>query len=164
MYHGTRRVEGPADMEEYGLPAELRDMDAAIAFPGNGQTYFFKQDKYWKYDQENRKIVPGYPKLIKQHWQGVPNNIDAALQTPEGETYFFKGQNYYRFSHFNFKVYPGYPKPIGPHWLGCTDEESGIVSVSKDDKSAALGLRHSSIVIFVAALLRITSSLIVSYI
>ncbi|XP_028398592.1 matrix metalloproteinase-25-like [Dendronephthya gigantea] len=160
-YDGTRLVVGPLHIEEYGLSAELRDMDAAITYPGNGQTYFFKGDKYWKYDEENRKIFPDYPKLIKKHWHGVPDNIDAALQTPEGETYFFKGKNYYRISQggrSKFQVYPGYPKPIGPHWLGCTDKESGVVTFSKDDKSAALGLRHSYIVIIVTALVRFALS------
>lgn len=30
-----------------------------------------------------------YPKLIS-NWEGVPNNIDAALQYTNGFTYFFK--------------------------------------------------------------------------
>jgi hypothetical protein len=129
-------------------------MDAVLTFPGNGETYFFKQDKYWKYDQQNKVLVPGYPKLIKPFWRGVPDNIDAALQTPEGETYFFKGRHYYKFNHFAFSVYPGYPKLIGPDWLGCTVQESGgrDVTLSDGGKSAALGLRQSYIAIFVAVI------------
>ena len=150
-FYGTRLVKGPSNIEDYGLPSNLRDMDAVVLFPGNGETYFFKQDKYWKYDQQNKRLYPGYPKLIKLYWRGLPDNIDAALQTPEGETYFFKGPHYYRFNHFTFNVYPGYPKPIGPYWLGCTAEESGTnVVLSRDDKSAALGLRQSYVAIVVA--------------
>ena len=152
-YYGNRYVKGPTSIENYGLTADLRDMDAAITFPGNGQTYFFKGDKYWKFDERNKALAPGYPKLIKLFWRGLPDNIDAALQTPEGDTFFFKGQNYYKFNNYRFSVFPGYPKPIGPHWLGCKDEESGHdVTLSEGDKSAAIGLRPSNIAIFVAVM------------
>ena len=152
-YYGIRYIEGPKHIEDYGLTADLRDMDAAISFPGNGETYFFKGDKYWKYDEQYNTLVSGYPKLIKQFWRGLPDNLDAALQTLEGDTYFFKGQNYYKFNHFTFSVFPGYPKPIGPDWLGCKDKESGVTSPEIDlENNVALGLRPSYIAIFVAVI------------
>ena len=129
-------------------------MDAVVSFPGNGETYFFKEDKYWKYDEKQRALVKGYPKPIKTFWLGLPDNLDAALQTPHGDTYFFKGQNYYKFDHYNFRVPPGYPALIGPYWLGCTNEDKEYekdVTLSTDN--ASLRLQSSYIVSLVIALL-----------
>lgn len=127
-------------------------MDAAVSFPGNGETYFFKEDMYWKYDEKQRALVTGYPKPIKPFWRGLPDNLDAALQTPHGDTYFFKGLNYYKFNHYAFGVLPHYPKLIGPHWLGCTEKEYGKdVTLSTDN--ASLRLQSSYIVTLVVALL-----------
>jgi hypothetical protein len=139
-------------------------MDAAISFPGNGETYFFKGDKYWKYDEETKALAPGYPKLIRLFWRGLPDNIDAALQTVEGETFFFKGQNYYKFNHYTFSVFPGYPKPIGPYWLGCKDKESGLEeTLPGGGNNVALGLRPSNIAIFVAVISSFLNLLSVLY-
>lgn len=127
-------------------------MDAAVSFPGNRQTYFFKGNQYWKYDQKNKALVPGYPKPIRLFWRGLPDNIDAALQSPKGNTYFFKGQHYYKFDHFAFSVLPGYPKPIASHWLGCTIKESGHEVILTDGNSAAL-TRLSFLTAIVVALI-----------
>lgn len=54
-----------------------------------------------------------YPKLIS-NWEGVPNNIDAALQYTNGFTYFFKDDTYYRFNDRTFTVDasdPPFPRP-----------------------------------------------------
>ena len=147
-YHGHRLVEGPAQIEEYGLPSDLRDMDAAVSF-SDGRTYFFKKDKYWKYDERKKAIVEGYPKLIKDFWRGIPDNIDAALQTPEGDVYFFKGLQYYKLKLFGHTTYPGYPKPIGPYWLKCKDRDSDMRL--SNDNSAALAFRPSYIIVLLTA-------------
>ena len=127
-------------------------MDAVVSFPGNGETYFFKGDQYWKYDEKRKALVTGYPKPIKLFWRGLPDNLDAALQTPHGDTYFFKGQHYYKFNHYAFSVPPGYPKLIGPYWLGCPAKEyEQDVTLSTDNSS--LGLQSSYVVTLVIALL-----------
>ena len=42
-----------------------------------GMTYFFKDDKYWKF--KNQEPQDDYPKQISEGFDGIPNNIDAAL-------------------------------------------------------------------------------------
>ncbi len=44
-----------------------------------------------------------YPKPI-ENWEGIPDNIDDALQYTNGYTYFFKNGLYWRFDDRGFKV------------------------------------------------------------
>ena len=44
-----------------------------------------------------------YPRPIS-NWEGVPDDIDAALRYENGYTYFFKQGQYYRFDDMKFKV------------------------------------------------------------
>ena len=84
-----------------GIPSNIQ---AAFVWGGNGKIYFFKDDKYYRFDPAKRPPVgAGYPKPIS-NWEGVPNFIDAALKYTNGFTYFFKGNNYYRFNDRNFAV------------------------------------------------------------
>ena len=54
-----------------------------------GMTYFFKDDKYWKF--KNQEPQDDYPKQISEGFDGIPNNIDAALVWGgNGKIYFFK--------------------------------------------------------------------------
>ena len=58
-----------------GLP---NDIDAAVTIPKTGHTYFFKEDLYWKF--ENQNALAGYPKRISTNWDGIPNNLDTAFR------------------------------------------------------------------------------------
>ena len=77
---------------------------AVFVWSGNEKIYFFKGSKYWKFDPEKRPPVDReYPRQIS-NWDGIPNDIDDALQYDNGFTYFFKGGQYYRFDDMKFKV------------------------------------------------------------
>ena len=72
-------------------------MDAAFVWGRNDKIYFFKGSDYYKFDpKKNPPVDSSYPRPVS-NWQGVPNNIDAALQYSNGNTYFFKQDNYYRY-------------------------------------------------------------------
>ncbi|XP_071855385.1 uncharacterized protein [Apostichopus japonicus] len=76
-----------------GIPSNL---DAAV-FWGNGKTYFFKGDQYWR--TSGTSPDSGYPKQISAAWHGLPNDIDAAVVwEPNGKGYFFKGTKYWRYN------------------------------------------------------------------
>jgi hypothetical protein len=111
-----------------GFPYDFtQGIDTAVSGSGpfKGKIYFFKGDRYIKYDWERDKIDPGYPKPIAGHWNGWPsdftNGITAALSGGgqfKGKAYFFKGDRYIRYDWKNDKTDPGYPKPITGHWEG----------------------------------------------
>ncbi|KAG5836729.1 hypothetical protein ANANG_G00231650 [Anguilla anguilla] len=62
----------------------------------NNSLFAFRGDYFFELD--DRAVLPGYPKLIKDVW-GVPGPIDAAFTriNCQGKTYIFKGNKYWRF-------------------------------------------------------------------
>ncbi|KAI2651074.1 Vitronectin [Labeo rohita] len=62
----------------------------------NGSIYAFRGDYFFELD--DRSVMPGYPKLIKDVW-GISGPIDAAFTriNCQGKTYIFKGNKYWRF-------------------------------------------------------------------
>ncbi|XP_014254798.1 stromelysin-3-like isoform X1 [Cimex lectularius] len=107
-----------------GIPNNL---DAAMVWGGNGKIYFYKGYKFWRYDPTQKPAVKNtYPKAIS-NWEGVPDNIEAALQYTNGYTYFFKNKQYYRFNDNTFSVdstNPPFPRPSGPWWFGCDESNA----------------------------------------
>lgn len=100
-----RQIDGdyPKDISE-GFTGIPDNVDAALVWGGNGKIYFYKGSKFYRFDPLKRPPVKStYPKSIS-NWEGLPNNIDAALQYTNGYTYFFKGDKYYRFNDRTFSV------------------------------------------------------------
>uniref|UniRef100_A0A671P7A7 Vitronectin-like n=1 Tax=Sinocyclocheilus anshuiensis TaxID=1608454 RepID=A0A671P7A7_9TELE len=62
----------------------------------NSSIYAFRGDYFFELD--DRSVMPGYPKLIKDVW-GISGPIDAAFTriNCQGKTYIFKGNKYWRF-------------------------------------------------------------------
>ncbi|XP_019966656.2 vitronectin a [Paralichthys olivaceus] len=62
----------------------------------NGSIFAFRGDYFFELDQKS--VVPGYPKLIKDVW-GINGPIDAAFTRVncQGKTYIFRGNKYWRF-------------------------------------------------------------------
>lgn len=66
-------------------------LDSAVTW-NNGKYYFFKGDKYIRYDIETDRADAGYPLPIAQTWPGLPTSgIDAAVKWDDEKAYFFKG-------------------------------------------------------------------------
>ena len=85
-----------------GIPSNV---DAAFRWTGNGKIYFFKGDRYWRFDpsRTSQPVSSSYPQPIS-NWGDLPNNLDAAVTYSNGRTYFFKKGYYYRFDNAKFKV------------------------------------------------------------
>ena len=92
------------DSVEDGYPRKIQDdwkglpnnIDAAVTWPDNGMTYFFKGGQYWKFF--NQEEQPDYPKGISEGFPGIPNNVDAAfIWGGNGKIYFFKDNDYWKF-------------------------------------------------------------------
>ncbi|XP_059614020.1 matrix metalloproteinase-14 isoform X2 [Phlebotomus argentipes] len=138
-YNG-RQVDGdyPKPISEgfTGIPDNL---DAALVWGGNGKIYFYKGTRFWRFDPLKRPPVKStYPKPIS-NWEGVPNNIDAALQYTNGYTYFFKDNKYYRFNDRTFSVDaadPPFPRPTAHWWFGCKNIPASFGSLGTDERPA----------------------------
>ena len=90
----------------------------------NGKVYFFKGDKYIRYDIVADRADRGYPKKIKDHWPGLwEKDIDAAINWGNGKAYFFKGNRYIRYDIVRDRADRGYPKKIKDHWPGLWIED-----------------------------------------
>jgi len=103
-----------------GIPTNV---DAAFVWPVNDKIYFFKGSIYWKFDPDKSPPVdPSYPRPIS-NWDGIPNNLDAAMQYSNGKSYFFRNGRYYRFDDKNFvldsSANPPFPRETGFWWFGC---------------------------------------------
>ncbi|TRY57287.1 hypothetical protein DNTS_008884 [Danionella cerebrum] len=83
----------PSDPE--AVPCSGRTFDAFMQLK-NGSIYAFRGDYFFELD--DRSVMPGYPKLIKDIW-GITGPIDAAFTriNCQGKTYIFKGNQYWRF-------------------------------------------------------------------
>ena len=109
------------------LPAGFNaGFDAALngGGPFAGKCYFFKGDKYLRYDWAQDRADTGYPKKIADNWHNLPasfnGGFDAAVngQGPfAGKCYFFKGDSYVRYDWGADKADPGYPKKIAGNWV-----------------------------------------------
>ena len=60
----------------------------AMTTTNDGHTHAFKGE--WYYQLNDYGVEAGYPRKITKDWDGLPNNIDAALTWADGKTFFFK--------------------------------------------------------------------------
>jgi hypothetical protein len=108
-----------AGMAEAGFGSGI---DAAINW-GNGKLYFFKDDRYLRYDVAGDKVDPGFPLPIAGQWPGLAeagfgSDVDAAVSWGNGKVYLFRGDSYVRYDMIDDRVDPGFPLKIADQWAG----------------------------------------------
>lgn len=114
-------MEGPLDIANLSLPNELQSMDAALEIASENRAYFFKSDKYWRYNWSTASVDQGYPQAISSFWKGLPDGVDAAFQWKRGRLVVLKGGEYYSLKHKGkIGVKKGFPKMFASSWLGCS--------------------------------------------
>ncbi|CAF98825.1 unnamed protein product, partial [Tetraodon nigroviridis] len=68
----------PKDITQFGHGMPAQSIEAAVWWEEVAKTYFFKGDRYWRFNEEMRTMDPGYPKLITV-WRGVPDSPQGAF-------------------------------------------------------------------------------------
>lgn len=108
----------PKPLTSLGLPPDVQQVDAAFNWSKNKKTYIFAGDKFWRYNEVKKKMDPGFPKLIADSWNAIPDNLDAVVDLQGGgHSYFFKGAYYLKLENQSLKsVKFG---SIKSDWLGC---------------------------------------------
>ncbi|XP_034951393.1 matrix metalloproteinase-14 isoform X2 [Chelonus insularis] len=125
-----KRMDGdyPKEISE-GFTGIPDNIDAVTVWTGNGKIYFYKGTKFWRFDPAQRPPVKStYPKLIS-NWEGLPDNLDAAI-TYNRYTFFFKDNAYYRFNDRTFSVDvadPAFPRATAYWWFGCRSASRGTL-------------------------------------
>ncbi|CAL8398288.1 unnamed protein product [Arctogadus glacialis] len=109
----------PQDISLFGHGMPAQSIETAVWWEDVAKTYFFKGDRYWRYNEDMRTMDPGYPKTIAV-WKGVPDSPQGAfVDKANGFTYFYKGKEYWKFNNQRLRVEPGYPRSILKDFMGC---------------------------------------------
>ncbi|XP_077129773.1 matrix metalloproteinase-25 [Ranitomeya variabilis] len=106
----------PRPLTDFGL--NMNGVDGAFVWKHNKKTYFFRHNRYWRFDERYGKMDPGYPR-DSNLWLGLPSDVDDVISWTDGHTYFFKGAEYWKFQDGNVEAEPGYPRSIAMNWMYC---------------------------------------------
>ncbi|XP_040590704.1 stromelysin-1 isoform X1 [Mesocricetus auratus] len=86
----------PKSIQTLGLPATVERIDAAVSDKEKKKTYFFVDDKYWRFDEKKQSMEPGFPREIAVDFPGVDSKVDAVFEA-FGFFYFFSGSSQLEF-------------------------------------------------------------------
>ncbi|XP_044130425.1 matrix metalloproteinase-17-like [Bufo gargarizans] len=106
----------PRPLTDFGLNTD--GVDGAFVWKHNKKTYFFRHNRYWRFDERQGRMDPGYPR-DSNLWLGLPSDVDDVISWTDGHTYFFKGPQYWKFQDGKVEADPGYPHSIALNWMYC---------------------------------------------
>ncbi|XP_051055570.1 stromelysin-2 [Phodopus roborovskii] len=86
----------PKALHKLGFPPTVKKIDAAVSDEEKKTTYFFVEDKYWRFDEKRGLMDKGFPRLIKDDFPGIKPQVDAVFQA-FGFFYFFRGSSQFEF-------------------------------------------------------------------
>lgn len=116
-------------------------------------TYFFRGNRYWMYENHANRTRYGDPLNIGREWEGVPNDIDGyvhiwffdSIAGIVDVTYFFKGANYYMYDATEDRVVDSWPRKISE---GFGPKEGSTVGIPDNLDSIFFDMRDSNIYFF----------------
>ncbi|XP_077200332.1 stromelysin-1-like [Paroedura picta] len=105
----------PKSIHALGFPRSVKKIDAAVYDKSTKKTFFFSNDKYWRYDETRNYMERTYPRKIAADFPGIDSTVDAALQH-NGLFYLFSGSKQYEFDSKRRTVVS---IKKSNSWLGC---------------------------------------------
>ncbi len=120
-----------------------RDLDAAFS-TGRDRAYFFKGNQVIRYDLQQKRADPDYPRPVTRSFPGLerfrggPVPLDAALAINDQEACFFRGSQFIRYDLVQRRPLPGYPQEISAlTWPGLEVWPQGIDAAVRRDQDTA---------------------------
>ncbi|XP_039714712.1 stromelysin-1-like [Pteropus medius] len=86
----------PRGIQTLGFPSTVKKIDAAVFDKEKKKTYFFVEDKYWRFDEKKQSMDPGFPRTIVEDFPGVEPKVNAVFEA-FGFFYFFSGSSQLEF-------------------------------------------------------------------
>nr|XP_022315336.1 matrix metalloproteinase-19-like [Crassostrea virginica] len=116
-YNNRKLVSGyPKTVQMHKLLEEPR-ASLTLTTWHSSRILIFGNRTFWEWSPWRDDTTNSSPRLISQHWMGLPDNLDSAVQWEDQYVYFFKGSKYYKVHPSRRMVLPGYPAPMPPPWL-----------------------------------------------
>lgn len=96
-------------------------------------TYFFRGNHYWMYENHANRTRYGDPLYITNEWGGIPDEPDGYAHiwyfsgsTVVDEAYFFKDEKVYQYNSEKDEIFEGWPKLISEVFGPKPGETEGI--------------------------------------
>ncbi|MBN3314036.1 MMP25 protein, partial [Atractosteus spatula] len=124
VFKDTRALDGyPRPVSDWGLPAGGSRVTAAFVWAHNGKTYLFREKEFWRYDDREGRVDPGYPKSASL-WSGVPSDPDDIITWEDGDAYFFKDNQYWVQQKGGLNQEATTPRSVAVDWMRCAPPPS----------------------------------------
>ncbi|KAM9780876.1 matrix metalloproteinase-20-like [Syngnathus typhle] len=105
----------PKPLTDFGLPAFVTKVDAAVHIPFVGRTLFFVNNKYYSYNERRGRMDRRNPKLIRTEIPGIGYRVDAAFEY-RGYLFFSYGS---RQTQYNYIRRRALRTLMSSDWMDC---------------------------------------------
>ncbi|KAK3521688.1 hypothetical protein QTP70_015581 [Hemibagrus guttatus] len=85
-------------LSAFGLPAAVKQIDAALYDEYSRKVLFFVDRSYYSYDMNRKAMDRGYPKLVTTSFPQMTTKVTAAFQE-YGYYYFFSGSEVFQYNN-----------------------------------------------------------------
>ncbi|KAF7663050.1 hypothetical protein LDENG_00220010 [Lucifuga dentata] len=97
-FSGYDAVRGyPKKLTNFGLPRNIKKIDAALYDVNSGKTLFFVGNYYYSYDEARNAMDQGFPKRLDETFSGLSGKVTAAFHY-RGFTYIYSGPYMFEYS------------------------------------------------------------------
>ncbi|XP_066579272.1 matrix metalloproteinase-25 [Amia ocellicauda] len=108
----------PKPVSDWGVDVGGGGVRAAFVWAHNGKTYLFRGGLFWRHDDREGRIDPGYPKEATL-WNGVPPEPDDIITWGDGDAYFFKDNYYWVQKKGGLSEEAAMPRSLAVDWMKC---------------------------------------------